>query len=156
MKRPSGRDQIISEIKQFSRRYQQNNIVLTCRIAAVEYNFDQFAHVEMADFSPEQIERFISNWFQNDAATGQMMWAQLQAKEHKGIRELTRNPLLLTLLCLAYQETLHFPKRRVEIYEEALEVLLKKWDSTRGIRRDSGLWSAFPGTKAADAGSNWV
>lgn len=29
-----------------------------------------------------------------------------------------------------------FPQRRVEIYEEALDALLKKWDSSRNIRRD--------------------
>ncbi|MBT3337854.1 MAG: hypothetical protein HN391_08020, partial [Anaerolineae bacterium] len=37
---------------------------------------------------------------------------------------------------LAYEETLSIPKRRVELYEEALDALLKKWDSRRRIKRD--------------------
>jgi hypothetical protein len=37
---------------------------------------------------------------------------------------------------LAFNETLTFPQRRVEIYEEALDALLKKWDTSRGIKRD--------------------
>ena len=61
----------------------------------------------------------------------------LSKPENRGIRELGSQPLLLTLLCLTYQETLHFPQRRVEIYEEALEALLKKWDSSRQIARDT-------------------
>jgi hypothetical protein len=39
-------------------------------------------------------------------------------------------------LCLSFSETLTFPQRRVEIYEEALDALLKKWDSSRRIKRD--------------------
>ena len=30
-----------------------------------------------------------------------------------------------------------FPARRVDIYEEALDALLKKWDDSRGIQRGS-------------------
>ena len=37
---------------------------------------------------------------------------------------------------MAFNETLTFPQRRVEIYEEALDALLKKWDSSRRIKRD--------------------
>ena len=75
------------------------------------------------------------------------MLAELQQAEHRGIRDLTRNPLLLTLLCLTYEETLSFPARRVEIYEEALGALLKKWDASRGIRRRSLYGRLSPGRK---------
>ena len=40
------------------------------------------------------------------------------------------------MICLAYDETLNIPKRKVELYEEALDALLKKWDSSRKIKRD--------------------
>jgi hypothetical protein len=49
---------------------------------------------------------------------------------------LARTPLLLALLCLAFDETLSFPSRRVDLYRDALEALLRKWDSSRLIKRD--------------------
>ena len=49
---------------------------------------------------------------------------------------MARVPLLLTLLAMTYEETQDFPQRRVEIYEEALDALLKKWDARRQIKRD--------------------
>ncbi len=52
------------------------------------------------------------------------------------MRELGHSPLLLSMICLAYDETLVIPKRRVELYEEALDALLKKWDASRNIQRD--------------------
>src|SRR5438067_3855278 len=61
---------------------------------------------------------------------------EFKKEDNKGLRDLARTPLLLTLLCLAFNETLTFPQRRVEIYEEALDALLKKWDSSRRIKRD--------------------
>ena len=40
------------------------------------------------------------------------------------------------MLCLNFEETLTFPARRAELYEEALDALLKKWDASRNIQRD--------------------
>ena len=65
------------------------------------------------------------------------MLVEWERPEHAGIRDLARSPLLLTLLCLNYAETLSFPVRRVEIYQEALDALLKKWDTSRQIQRGS-------------------
>jgi predicted NACHT family NTPase len=37
---------------------------------------------------------------------------------------------------VAFEETMSFPPSRVELYKEALDALLKKWDSSRRIKRD--------------------
>jgi len=60
---------------------------------------------------------------------------------------LAKTPLLLALLCLAYDETLSFPRRRVELYEDAINALLKKWDSSRLIHRDDGYQNLSQGRK---------
>jgi len=54
---------------------------------------------------------------------------------------------LLSLLCLNYEETQTFPARRIELYEEAIEALLKKWDSARQIKRDEGYRKLSLGRK---------
>ncbi len=138
------RGEVTQMLAQFARQYGECHIVVTCRIAAVDYTFEPaFAYLEMADFAPDQVDTFVRAWFWDESdkdkgvALAEGMLAALELPEHKGIRDLSRNPLLLTLLCLNYAETLSFPARRVEIYEEALDALLKKIDASKGIQRGS-------------------
>ena len=94
------------------------------------------------------MDAFVRGWFWDEAdkdksvALVEEMLEELELPEHTSIRDLSRNPLLLTLLCLNYAETLSFPARRVEIYEEALDALLKKWDTSRRIQR-GGLYKTL-------------
>jgi hypothetical protein len=123
-------------IEQFGRTYANNQFLMTCRVAATDYNFANFTYVEMADFTPAQVESFANKWFAEHESKRKVFLAELAKPESKGLRELAQTPLLLALLCLAFDETMAFPRRRVEIYEEAIDALLKKWDSSRNIRRD--------------------
>ena len=143
-----GRNRVATEINQFSRKYSGCHIVVTCRVAATDYSFEQFRYVEMAEFAPEQVETFVRQWFlgmEENVGKADKMLAELE--QHEGISDLTRNPLLLTLLCLNYDETMAFPTRRVEIYQDALDALMKKWDSSRGIKRGSAYGSLSLGRK---------
>jgi predicted NACHT family NTPase len=82
------------------------------------------------------VDTFVGRWFGKDDAMRRGFLAEFKKPENEGLREMAQTPLLLTLLCLNYEETLAFPQRRVEIYEEAIDALLKKWDTSRNIRRD--------------------
>jgi len=130
------RDRVIDQLRDFSDKYNQSRFVITCRIAATEYNFEKFDYVEMADFDQEQIEMFIGKWFSEDDETRDMFLSEFKKSEHQRLQELASSPLLLTLLCLSFKENLSFPSRRSEIYGDALEALMKKWDTTRNIKRD--------------------
>ncbi len=130
------RAQLIDVLRDFSKQYLASPCLITCRIAATDYSFDQFTYMEVADFTEDQMETFVKKWFRDDPKKGEIFLAEFAKDDHRGLRDLGRIPLLLTLLCLAFEETLHFPARRIEIYEEALEALLKKWDASRNIKRD--------------------
>jgi predicted NACHT family NTPase len=135
------RDKQTRWMKEFIEQYDQTQCLITCRIAASDYTFEPFTYVEIADFTENQIQTFVGNWFRNnegerDEETRDKFLAEFAKEDNKGLRDLARTPLLLTLLCLAFNETLTFPQRRVEIYQEALDALLKKWDSSRRIKRD--------------------
>lgn len=135
------RDKQTRWMKEFIEQYDQTQCLITCRIAASDYTFEPFTYIEIADFTEPQIKTFVGNWFRDkegekDEETGDKFLAEFTRDDNKGLRDLARTPLLLTLLCLAFNETLAFPQRRVEIYQEALDALLKKWDSSRRIKRD--------------------
>jgi predicted NACHT family NTPase len=128
-------DRVLTEIRNFARSYDQNTIIITCRIAAREYIFEQFTEVEVADFNWEQIVDFVKKWFKlKNPKQAELFLERL--KMSKPIQELANNPLLLTLLCLEFEEASDFPASRAELYQRGLNVLLTKWDGQRGIKRD--------------------
>ena len=43
------------------------------------------------------------------------------------LRDLARNPLMLTLLCLIYDEREDLPENRADLYAECIKVLLEHW-----------------------------
>ncbi len=127
-------EKIIREINNFTDKYSKNYFIISCRIAAYNHWFTKYTDVELADFDKKQIETFIFNWFKDNVETAAVCWESI--KKDRPILELASIPLLLTLLCLAFEQTLEFPKNRAELYKEALDALLKKWDSSRYIKRD--------------------
>lgn len=128
------RDRIIDELRDFSRKYDENQIIITCRIAASDYSFEKFTYIEVADFNAEQIGTFVRNWFDEEGGTH--FNSEFAKPENDRLRQMATTPLLLSLLCLNFEETFSFPSRRVEIYEDALTALLHKWDASRKIKRD--------------------
>ncbi|MGF2036759.1 MAG: NACHT domain-containing NTPase [Nostoc sp. CmiVER01] len=127
---------VFQEIRTFVARFHSNRFIITCRIAAKEYIFDNFTEVEIADFDDEQITNFVSKWFRskNDLVKANKFLNKL--KKEQPIRELATSPILLTLLCLVFEDTGSFPSNRSELYKGGLDVLLKRWDVTRNIERD--------------------
>lgn len=141
------RSRFINVLRNFSKQYLSTQCVITCRIAATDYSFEQFTYVEVADFTEMQMQAFVSKWFHDTPKTAEDFLTEFAKEAHRGLRELGRIPLLLSLLCLNYEETQTFPARRVELYEEAIEALLKKWDSSRQIKRDQGYHKLQLGRK---------
>ena len=125
-------NEAVTTIRNFSDKYSLNRLILSCRIAAWNYFFDKFTDVEMADFDDKQIKIFIKNWFGKGTKKAKLCWETLNA--NPPIKELASNPLLLTMLCLTFDETMEFPRNRADLYEEALRALLTKWNAARGTK----------------------
>ncbi len=126
-------DTIINDIREISRVYNKCQFVISCRIATYNYWFSTFTDVELANFSNAQIEKFIKNWFWKEPEVGDKCLMQLYSSPE--LKEIANSPILLTLLCIVFSELYNFPMNRSELYREAIEILLRKWDSTRRISR---------------------
>lgn len=122
------------EVRNFSEQFWNNHFVMTCRIAAWEYTFEKFTEVEVADFDENQVEAFANKWFKHKHIRASTFLRHLA--QNPRIQQLTVSPLLLTLVCLAFEESGDCPTSRSELYKEGIDALLKKWDATRGIQRD--------------------
>ncbi len=127
-------DKNIIALKNFIDKYPDNQVLISCRIAAKDYIFENFVEVEIADFDSEQINTFIDNWFESGSEKAILCKNRIQHKP--SYLELATTPLLLALLCLNFDETMEFPSNKSELYKEAIDALLKKWDASRAIKRD--------------------
>jgi predicted NACHT family NTPase len=124
------------EIRDMADRFGDSQFVITCRIAAKEYTFERFADVEVADFAGQEIITFVDNWFRakNTPLKAEAFVQRLE--QNRPIQELAKTPILLTLLCLIFDIYDDFPKKRVNLYEDGVNLLLKTWDEKRKIERD--------------------
>ena len=128
---------VIKQVRDFSDKFRTNHFVITCRIAAKDYTFEKFTEVEAADFDDKQIATFARKWFQAKEPAKAKEFIQ-QLRENNRIRELATNPLLLTLLCLVFEESAKFPSLRSELYEEGVDILLED-----GMKRERLSESRF-------------
>ena len=124
---------VLEDLRSFSEQYYKNRFVITSRLGAQEYVFEKFTEVEVANFQPLQISHFAQRWFIGNSRHIELFLRKVE--DNRPIYELATNPLLLTLLCLVFDEYGDFPTNRSELYREGLDVLLKKWDAKRNIER---------------------
>lgn len=139
---PSDRlSEITTQIRNLIDCYSNNRFIVSCRIAAYRNfdNFRRFTDVAIADFDDEQIETFIGKWFESHSQPewGQQCWEKLNSGEHNATKELTRTPLLLTLICILFKKRGEFPNKRATVYNEALWTLLSEWDASKEIVRSA-------------------
>lgn len=126
---------VLQAVNDFFTRFYANHLIVTYRLASREHTFEEFTEVEIADFDDLEITSFATKWFAiKDPAKSKRFIQKL--KENNAIRELTTNPLLLTLLCLVFEESTDFPANHSELYKEGINTFLKKWDAQRNIERE--------------------
>ncbi|MDP2997243.1 MAG: NACHT domain-containing protein [Bryobacterales bacterium] len=113
----------------------------------------KFAECELLDFGESEIAEYTKHWCtavrlaRNEAieearregtADGKAIVESFQ--KHGYIRNLARNPLMLSAICLVnYFEQGELPKDRAVLYRLCVEGLLHHWDQRRGIHSEFGL-----------------
>ena len=138
------RRRIVERINQFVEVYSANKFVVTSRIAGyrdVKLS-ERFAEFTIEDMGSEQVEQFLHRWCraieqaqQPDASEEQWQRAgDAQTREildaikaNEGVKRLTANPLLLTILALIHRNGSRLPNRRVELYALAVKTLTEDW-----------------------------
>ena len=144
--------------------YPDCRFVLTCRFAgyipAVRCS-ERFLELHLRPLDEEQAAAFVRNWYRivetnlasDRAQAGETaktaaddLIERLRAPEFRARRvfQLTRNPLLLTNLCLVHRDRGgRLPDRRSRLYRECIDVLLESWRAAKTglqapIRADDG------------------
>jgi predicted NACHT family NTPase len=104
----------------------QARIVLTCRVNLWDGSsnaLDDFDTYRSLDFSyPQQVERFIDNWFAPIPETALQLCTALKEPSKERIQDLVKNPLRLTLLCLNWQSgDGKLPETQAGLYQQFVD-----------------------------------
>ncbi len=128
-----------------TRRNIEASIVVTTRKADYkEHDSHQrpllsgFTQLEVLDFRPEDIRKFVKSWFADHPSHYREEIAEKLNSfiEHNPrIQVLARNPLLLTEIAIVYEEDLELPQGRAELYKRCVDILLSIWNAERNLRR---------------------
>jgi HEAT repeat protein len=127
------RNRLRDKLDRFVRSYPCP-LIVTSRIVGYGEGFVADAkEVEIVPFNQRQLQRYIKTWFvnaarhiQDETVSASRLIEELQRKPQ--IQGLAQNPLLLSLICSLYQiKELTLPTRRVQLYQKAVEYMLKEW-----------------------------
>ena len=136
----------------FAVDYPKVQIIVTSRIVGYKARIlsDAGFHVlTLQDFEEEQIKTFLDKWYsialyENEEDIKEKKERIIKSlKESPSIRQLARNPLLLTILTIIgkHQE---LPRERWKLYNHAVSVLVEHWDVNRHLK-DSQVNAEFIG-----------
>ncbi|HYS38684.1 MAG TPA: NACHT domain-containing protein, partial [Pseudonocardiaceae bacterium] len=150
---PSGqRDKVRAWLRAQLGQYPDIKIVVTSRPTAITQKWltrENFRSVVLEPMNPTDVQVFLQRWHRalldslpdpallpchpDDVPKHERsLMAQLQARAH--LRALARNPLLCAMLCaLNLDRKAKLPRDRLALYSAALDMLLERRDSDRGV-----------------------
>lgn len=124
-----------------------NRVLITSRI--VGYRICQLKvpadHYNLHSFERDDVEAFIRKWYwayeqsvHPEEPNQQMAQHNaesliLEISTNKRIESLATNPLMLTIVALIKHRNVVLPQRRVELYEVALNTLVRSWNKARSL-----------------------
>ena len=147
------REQIKVVVQEFAAAFPEVRVLATSRTYAYQkqaWKLDGFAEAVLAPFGPDQIKRFVDQWYAYVGPARHLSQAEYQGRAAQlnlaierspRLQELAARPLLLTLMA-----SLHawrggtLPEQREALYADAVDLLLDQWENQKLRRRADGTF----------------
>ncbi|MCA9702074.1 MAG: NACHT domain-containing protein, partial [Myxococcales bacterium] len=157
------RAEVARWIRAVHRELPKSTVLVSCRYAGYTKDAElggEFLELHLRPLSDPQMRTFVRNWYRlvmrerlldakQAAEKGQALaddlLIELARPEFTAVArvyEMTRNPLLLTAICLVHHDHGRLPHARARLYEETISVLLGRWHhrpSGRLLRPEDAL-----------------
>lgn len=125
-------------IQSLATTYPGNTVIVTSRIVGYDaaFGFDEkeYAHHRVGRLRKPEITQFVEDWYrarienakERDENAADLIRVLTQ-EAHAAIQDLSRNPLLLTIIALVHRIDAVLPDERVVLYQKCTETLLNTW-----------------------------
>lgn len=140
---PADRERISHAIVGFTHTYPKAAIIVTSRIVGYQRKTltdAGFVHYTLQDLNREQVESFVTRWYELALADRPDDAERLRARilqsfdQSNSVRQLAGNPMLLTIMAIIgkHQE---LPRERWKLYDHAISVLIEHWEVKRHLEK---------------------
>jgi HEAT repeat protein len=149
--RSEARDGVLRWLETFCARFPRNRFVVSARLVGYSgCSLPEGVEVELGPFSDEQIRRYVlaferacrrweNNGIADDVGANREAENLLEALfENPRLRDLARNPFLLSALALIHRAEGRLPRHRVQAYEIFARTLCETWSQARRIVAGEG------------------
>ena len=134
------REEIITDIHRFTNDYKNVQVIVTSRVIGYKpqkLRDAEFYHFMLQDLEEEQVEDFIQRWHDltyhnKEERERKRERLKLAIRNSLAIKELSENPLLLTMMAILNRHQ-ELPRDRAELYNQASRLLLQQWDAERAL-----------------------
>lgn len=119
-------------IRDFDKYFEKTQLIVSCRDSFRLPRWLDALHVQLAPFSPEQIDLFILNWFRGRSA-GSSELLREWLSNNESICEQASVPLVAALLCAIHEAGEELPSTMNQLYDGRIDMLMGKWERAKGL-----------------------
>jgi len=137
------RSAVVQAVERFITDHENNRFLVTSRPYGYIRLKGELDHLQLPNFSSEQVEAFIRNWqraferwqhpdapnFDRADAEAEAMLGEI--RRNPKVEELATNPLMLVIIALIRHERTRLPEQRVQLYNRAMITLMDTWNYWR-------------------------
>ena len=151
------RKQLIEAIEGFAAAFPNCRLLVTSRTYAYlnqSWRLHGFHEAKLMPFTGAQIDAFIARWYAQATVTRRRSPEDAEQRAERLTREVEKNPRLYELaqrpLILTLMAALHdwrggeLPEKRWQLYEEAVDLLLERWNKKKSYRDADGRTVELP------------
>ncbi|MGW3943289.1 NACHT domain-containing protein [Streptomyces phaeochromogenes] len=133
------RSRVVDAVEAFAHAYPTTPILATSRRVGYDMaplDEELFETFFLSPFDDEQKNSYVIKWFdcmRQDSAENRRRYAERFLIESEHASDISRNALMLGLMCALYRGEGYIPRNRPDLYRRCSEFLFERWDSSRGI-----------------------
>jgi len=133
------RRKVVDLVESFAYKYPMTPMLVTTRKVGYEeapLDHTLFNPVQLAQLDDVKVRTYADKWFSLDNTIERNRREELSRsffRDSRFVADLTRNPLMLSLMCGIYASENYIPANRPDVYKKCAELLFDKWDKQRGI-----------------------
>lgn len=117
------------DIEKFVNSYDKNYFLITSRPQAGIENFSKFTNYRLKDLNDKQINEFVTKQLYDKKLAEKIISVIEESKTKKVINEYLKNPLLLSMFILEFENYPEIPTKKSIFYRNVYDTLCTKHDS---------------------------